>query len=325
MIDNSQTKNIEVAIEAFRTIKKAVQEYGFCPRELKTTPLDEEDMDNPALRQRLRNNFDEYANIYVAIYNRVLPALIESMRNIESEYNYLTINSRNLKKALDLFTSKISESLIDLEGISKKSGYMKFFIVPLRSYSIISNEEADMYFQKLNDISWNYCQAAIHIRDVFKIKQPWSTPEWEKNRELLENMINDQESGVQDERSESLSAKQPINFQVMRSFSPKTGTFVPYSKLYTYLIEASKIKDIDESTFKDCITHANFVSIYFKGNHVNMLYVIEQLGNLFFGKEWRKAACESIEVDNNHVTKNKPSQKFMDDIMAILKGKETQN
>ena len=86
MIDNSQTKNIEVAIEAFRTIKKAVQEYGFCPRELKTTPLDEEDMDNPALRQRLRNNFDEYANIYVAIYNRVLPALIESMRNIESEY-----------------------------------------------------------------------------------------------------------------------------------------------------------------------------------------------------------------------------------------------
>ena len=186
MIDNSQTKNIEVAIEAFRTIKKAVQEYGFCPRELKTRPLDEEDIDNPALRQRLRNTFDEYANIYIAIYNRVLPALIESMRNIESEYNYLTINSRNLKKALDLFTSKISDSLIDLEGISKKSGYMKFFIGPLRSHSIISPEEADMYFQKLNNISWNYCQAAIHIRDVFKIKQPWSTPEWEKNRELLE-------------------------------------------------------------------------------------------------------------------------------------------
>ena len=96
MIDNSQTKNIEVAIEAFRTIKKAVQEYGFCPRELKTMPLDEEDMDNPALRQRLRNNFDEYANIYVAIYNRVLPALIESIRNIESEYNALRAENEQL-------------------------------------------------------------------------------------------------------------------------------------------------------------------------------------------------------------------------------------
>ena len=98
MIDNSQTKNIEVAIEAFRTIKKAVQEYGFCPRELKTTPLDEEDMDNPALRQRLRNNFDEYANNYDAIKNRVLLAMIESMRNIESEYNNMTNNNNNLKK-----------------------------------------------------------------------------------------------------------------------------------------------------------------------------------------------------------------------------------
>lgn len=325
MIDNSLTKNIEVAIEAFRTIKKAVQEYGFCPRELKTTPLDEEDMDNPALRQRLRNNFDEYANIYVAIYNRVLPALIESMRNIESEYNFLTINSRNLKKALDLFTSKISESLIDLESISKKSGYMKFFIVPLRSHSIISPEEADMYSQKLNDISWNYCQAAIHIRAVFKIKQPWSTPEWEKNRELLENMINDQESGVQDERSESLSANQPINFQVMRSYDPIPEKRVPYDKLYKYLLKTGKIRNIDKDYFMDCITHAYFPPIYFRGNHVNMMYLIERLDYHFFGKEWRKAACDSIRVETTYVTKNKPSPKFMNDIEAILIGKEPPN
>ncbi len=321
MIDNSQTKNIEVAIEAFRTIKKAVQEYGFCPRELKTTPLDEEDMDNPALRQRLRNNFDEYANIYVAIYNRVLPALIESMRNIESEYNYLTINSRNLKKALDLFTSKISESLIDLEGISKKSGYMKFFIVPLRSYSIISNEEADMYFQKLNDISWNYCQAAIHIRDVFKIKQPWSTPEWEKNRELLENMINDQESGVQDENADILTNKNEniINFQRMNSFSLNKGKEIPFEKVYMFLIEDNTINDIDKDTFINCITHAYFKPLWETGIHRNILYVIRRFVE-YFGKEWRVAVCESIGIETRRVTQDLPKTDFPDQFDAVLKG-----
>ena len=325
MIDNSQTKNIEVAIEAFRTIKKAVQEYGFCPRELKTTPLDEEYMDNPALRQKLRNNFDEYANIYVAIYNRVLPALIESMRNIESEYNYLTINSRNLKKALDLFTSKISDSLIDLEGISKKSGYMKFFIGPLRSHSIISPEEADMYFQKLNDISWNYCQAAIHIRDVFKIKQPWSTPEWEKNQKLLEDIICGSKSESRNESSEHLSGDETINFRLMRSYDPIPEKRVPYDKLYKYLLKAGKIRNIDKDYFMDCITHAYFPPIYFRGNHVNMMYLIERLDYHFFGKEWRKAVCDSIRVETTYVTKNKPSPKFMNEIEAILIGKEIQN
>ena len=321
MIDNSQTKNIEVAIEAFRTIKKAVQEYGFCPRELKTMPLDEEDIDNPALRQRLRNYFDEYANIYVAIYNRVLPALIESMRNIESEYNYLTINSRNLKKALDLFTSKISESLIDLEGISKKSGYMKFFIGPLRSHSIISPEEADMYFQKLNDISWNYCQAAIHIRDVFKIKQPWSTPEWEKNRELLENMINDQESGVQDENADILTNKNEniINFQRMNSFSLNKGKEIPFEKVYMFLIEDNTINDIDKDTFINCITHAYFKPLWETGIHRNILYVIRRFVE-YFGKEWRVAVCESIGIETRRVTQDLPKTDFPDQFDAVLKG-----
>ncbi len=321
MIDNSQTKNIEVAIEAFRTIKKAVQEYGFCPRELKTMPLDEEDIDNPALRQRLRNYFDEYANIYVAIYNRVLPALIESMRNIESEYNYLTINSRNLKKALDLFTSKISDSLIDLEGISKKSGYMKFFIGPLRSHSIISSEEADMYFQKLNDISWNYCQAAIHIRDVFKIKQPWSTPEWEKNRKLLDDMINDQESGVQDENADILTNKNEniINFQRMNSFSLNKGKEIPFEKVYMFLIEDNTINDIDKDTFINCITHAYFKPLWETGIHINILYVIRRFVE-YFGKEWRVAVCESIGIETRRVTQDLPKTDFPDQFDAVLKG-----
>ena len=321
MIDNSQTKNIEVAIEAFRTIKKAVQEYGFCPRELKTMPLDEEDIDNPALRQRLRNYFDEYANIYVAIYNRVLPALIESMRNIESEYNYLTINSRNLKKALDLFTSKISDSLIDLEGISKKSGYMNFFIGPLRSHSIISSEEADMYFQKLNDISWNYCQAAIHIRDVFKIKQPWSTPEWEKNRKLLDDMINDQESGVQDENADILTNKNEniINFQRMNSFSLNKGKEIPFEKVYMFLIEDNTINDIDKDTFINCITHAYFKPLWETGIHINILYVIRRFVE-YFGKEWRVAVCESIGIETRRVTQDLPKTDFPDQFDAVLKG-----
>ena len=325
MIDISQTKNIEVAIDAFRTIKKAVQKYGFCPRHLKATPLDEEDMGNQVLSQRLRNNFEEYAKIYYEIHNRVLPALTESMRNIESEYNYLTINSRNLKKALDMFISKISENLFDFEGVMKESGHIKFFVVPLRTHSIISSEEADMYIQIINNIGYNYCQAAIHIRDVFKIKQPWSTQKWEKNRKSLEDMINSQESGTQNETSDRLSSNQPNGFQNMRSYTPKDGKIVPYNKLYTYLINIGKIKDIDESYFRDCITHACFAPIYFNGNHVNMLFLIDKLESFFFEKEWRKAACESIGVDNTYVTKNRPSQKFQDDILAILKGKETQN
>ena len=68
-----------------------------------------------------------------------------------------------------------------------------------------------------------------------------------------------------------------------------------------------------------------FAPIYFNGNHVNMLFLIDKLESFFFEKEWRKAACESIGVDNTYVTKNRPSQKFQDDILAILKGKETQN
>jgi len=321
MIDNSQTKNIEVAIEAFRTIKKAVQEYGFYPRDLKTTPLSDEDMDSPALRQRLRNYFEKYTKIYYVIYNHILPALTESMRNIESEYTSLTINSRNLNQALDLFTSKISESLFDFESISKKSEYMKFFIVPLRSNSIITAEEADMYFRILENIGYNYCQSAMHIRDVFKIKQPWNSPQWEKDRKLLEDMINNQENEAQNEWPETLSANQPINFQIMRSYDPISETCIPYDKLYSYLLKVGKIKNIDKDTFKNCITHAYFVPIYMKGNHVNILFIIKQLDIHFFGKEWRKAACDSIGVDNNSVTKNDPSQKFKDDIDAILRGK----
>lgn len=321
MIENSQTKNIEVAIEAFRTIKKAVQEYGFYPRDLKATPLDDEDMDSPTLRQRLRNTFEDYTEIYYAIYNRVLPSLTESMRNIESEYNYLTINSRNLKKALDLFTSKISENLFDFESILKRSGHIKFFIVPLRSHSIISDEEADIYFKTIDDIGYNYCQAAIHIRNVFNIKQPWSDSKWDEDRKKLQSLITDSDDYPQSENGGELADENDfINFQKMQSYNLAEGKDIPYAKLYTFLINSKTIKSIDKETFINCITHAYFKPLYETGIHINILHVIRTLES-YFGKEWRVAVCESIGIETKRVTQDAPKTDFPDKFDAVLKEK----
>lgn len=319
MIEKSETKNIEIAIDAFRTIKKAVQEYGFLPRSFITTPLDDEDMNNPALKQRLRNVFDEYAGIYYAIYNQVLPTLTKSMRNIESEYNYMTINSRNLKKALELFTSKITENLFDFESVCKKSRYIMLFIAPLRKNAIISAEEADMYCQIMDNVGYNYCQSAMHMREVFNMKQPWSTQDWDEEREKLESTIIMKD----DSRIENVDnhTNNSTNFQGMKSFDLIEGKDIPFDKVYKFLIDSKSIINVDKEYFINCVTHAYFNKLYETGKHINILYVIRILED-YYGKEWRNTVCKSIGIETKRVTQDAPKSGFSSTFYEILKSKK---
>ena len=97
-MEDSKTKYIESSLAAFRAIKTFVFIKGIYPRNFNTGFWDEEDYNDPELRFSMRKEFEQYLEMLASVHNNYVKVLYDTMPHIESEYNNLVINSRNLEK-----------------------------------------------------------------------------------------------------------------------------------------------------------------------------------------------------------------------------------
>ena len=109
-MEDSKTKYIESSLAAFRAIKTFVFIKGIYPRNFNSGFWDEEDYKNPDLRLSMRNEFEQYLEMLASVHNDYAKTLYDAMPHIESEYNNLVINSRNLEQAVKLFKEKYKEA-----------------------------------------------------------------------------------------------------------------------------------------------------------------------------------------------------------------------
>ena len=110
------------------------------------------------------------------------------------------------------------------------------------------------------------------------------------------------------------------DFLHMRSFSP-TGN-VNMGALYSFLIDEGAIKNISESLFTDCITHANINELWGNCTKSKMKCVLHKLKN-HFEKDWFCSICASVGQNSEHMgkfnLKNKRKQFEMKIIDMIQK------
>ena len=110
------------------------------------------------------------------------------------------------------------------------------------------------------------------------------------------------------------------DFLHMRSFSP-TGN-VNMGALYSFLIDEGVIKNISESLFTDCITHANINELWGKCIKSKMKCVLHKLKN-HFEKDWFCSICASVGQKSEYMgkfnLKNKRKQFEMKIIDMIQK------
>ena len=110
------------------------------------------------------------------------------------------------------------------------------------------------------------------------------------------------------------------DFLHMRSFSP-TGN-VNMGALYSFLIDEGVIKNISESLFTDCITHANINELWGKCIKSKMKCVLHKLKN-HFEKDWFCCICASVGQKSEYMgkfnLKNKRKQFEMKIIDMIQK------
>jgi len=115
-MEDNKTKYIESSLAAFRAIKSFVFQKGAYPGNFDNGTWKEEDYDDKGYRKVMREDFDNYLRLLVIIRKQYAQALCDAVPHIESEYDNLVINSRNLDQAVKLFRKKFDEVFLSLSG-----------------------------------------------------------------------------------------------------------------------------------------------------------------------------------------------------------------
>ena len=114
-MEDNKTKYIESSLAAFRAIKSFVFQKGAYPGNFDNGTWKEEDYDDPGYRRVMREDFDNYLRLLTIIRKQYAQALCDAVPHIESEYDHLVINSRNLDQAVKLFRRKFEEVFFVIE------------------------------------------------------------------------------------------------------------------------------------------------------------------------------------------------------------------
>ena len=117
-MEDNKTKYIESSLAAFRAIKSFVFQKGAYPGNFDNGTWKEEDYDDPGYRRVMREDFDNYLRLLTIIRKQYAQALCDAVPHIESEYDHLVIDSRNLDQAVKLFFSPRSRYGILYCGLS---------------------------------------------------------------------------------------------------------------------------------------------------------------------------------------------------------------
>ena len=173
-MEESKTKYIESSLVAFRAIRAFVFQKGAYPKNFDTDFWKEEDYQDSDFRRSMREEFEQYAEMLATVNNTYVKALYEAMPHIESEYNNLVINSRNMEQAVKLFKGKFEEIMFVIEWQLDINKTLGNYLCPLLTHNIIRSDEGDAYQDIICNIGLYYCQAVNVVCDVFDIERPWN-------------------------------------------------------------------------------------------------------------------------------------------------------
>ncbi len=317
-MEDSKTKYIESSLAAFRAIKTFVFIKGIYPRNFNTGFWDEEDYNDPDLRLSMRKEFEQYLEMLASVHNDYAKALYDATPHIESEYNYLVINSRNMEQAVMLFKEKYKEAMIVIEYEMDVNQLLFRYLAPLKKHAIITEKEGDGYQEIICNIGMVYNNAVNVVCKVFDLELPWNhiNP---NAKQITHHRTDTQDSSAQNtegfddscSEGEGNGNQNNMNHYLSSrvSFKPVSDEGPDLDSLYRFLTNQKVICKMDQKTFEDCVSHAYFTPLYIEGNKVNILYTISQL-KCYYENQWLDAVCEDLGVSRKRITQRPPSEDF---------------
>ena len=317
-MEDCKTKYIESSLAAFRAIKTFVFIKGIYPRNFNTGFWDEEDYNDPDLRLSMRKEFEQYLEMLASVHNDYAKALYDATPHIESEYNYLVINSRNMEQAVMLFKEKYKEAMIVIEYEMDVNQLLLRYLAPLKKHAIITEKEGDAYQEIICNIGMVYNNAVNVVCKVFDLELPWNhiNP---NAKQITHHRTDTQDSSAQNtegfddscSEGEGNGNQNNMNHYLSSrvSFKPVSDEGPDLDSLYRFLTNQKVICKMDQKTFEDCVSHAYFTPLYIEGNKVNILYTISQL-KCYYEDQWLDAVCEDLGVSRKRITQRPPSEDF---------------
>ena len=133
MEEDNNTKYIESSLAAFRVINAFVLQEGAYPAYFHKDYYSEEEYEDSALRLSLRKEFERRLEMLANVHNTYVKALYEAMPHIESEYDNIVVNSRNMEHALKLFRDKYDKEFLVIEYVMDINKTLKNYLVPLQT------------------------------------------------------------------------------------------------------------------------------------------------------------------------------------------------
>ena len=201
-MEDNKTKYIESSLAALRAIKSFVFQKGAYPGNFDNGTWKEEDYEDPGYRRVMREDFDDYVRLLVFLRKQYAQALCDAVPHIESEYDNLVINSRNLDQAVKLFRKKFDEVFFVIEWKWDINKIIGNYLLPLGNHDIISREESNLYQDLICDIGLIHCQAVNAVCDVFDMERPWN-----KNRPDAPKITASQTESTEKTESKSVDDK----------------------------------------------------------------------------------------------------------------------
>jgi len=317
-MEDCKTKYIESSLAAFRAIKTFVFIKGIYPRNFNSGFWDEEDYNDPDLRLSMRKEFEQYLEMLASVHNDYAKALYDATPHIESEYNYLVINSRNMEQAVMLFKEKYKEAMIVIEYEMDVNQLLFRYLAPLKKHAIITEKEGDGYQEIICNIGMVYNNAVNVVCKVFDLELPWNhiNP---NAKQITHHRTDTQDSSAQNtegfddscSEGEGNGNQNNMNHYLSSrvSFKPVSDEGPDLDSLYRFLTNQKVICKMDQKTFEDCVSHAYFTPLYIEGNKVNILYTISQL-KCYYEDQWLDAVCEDLGVSRKRITQRPPSEDF---------------
>ena len=196
-MEESKTKNIESSLAAFRAIKTFVFMKGAYPRNFDTGFWDESDYEDPDLRRSMRDGYEQHLEMLAFVYNNYVKALYEAIPHVESEYNSLVINSRNMEQAVKLFSDKYEEAIIAVENELDTNRLLRNYLAPLKEHGIITIDEGNDYQELVCRIGILYNDAVHVVCKVFGLERPWNQV-MSNAKQIPNNKVEENESSTPD-------------------------------------------------------------------------------------------------------------------------------
>lgn len=196
-MEESKTKNNESSLAAFRAIKTFVFMKGAYPRNFDTGFWDESDYEDPDLRRSMRDGYEQRLEMLAFVYNNYVKALYEAIPHVESEYNSLVINSRNMEQAVKLFSDKYEEAIIAVEKELDTNRLLRNYLAPLKEHGIITFDEGNDYQELVCRIGILYNDAVHVVCKVFGLERPWNQV-MSNAKQIPNNKVEENESSTPD-------------------------------------------------------------------------------------------------------------------------------